>query len=220
MTRYLSHEAFILHHRPYRETSALLTVFTKQHGRVSLVGKGSRRPATRALIQPFVLLQISFQGRTELMTLTQIEALTLPVSLKKESLLSGLYLNELLTKLLPFQDPHPDLFDAYHKALSQLSEPTMIQKTLRLFEKKLLHEFGYSIDFSMIESANTYSYLPQQGFQVSTENTRSYSGEDLLAFAKDKLETEAQLKTAKQFMRHILDELLDHKPLHVRKLFA
>ena len=139
MTRYLAHEAFILHHRPYRETSALLNVFTKQHGRVTLVGRGSRRQATRASIQPFVLLHINFQGRTELMTLTHIETVGVPVALKKECLLSGLYLNELLVRLLPLQDPHPDLFDAYHDTLLQLSTSTSIQKTRRFIPQTAGH---------------------------------------------------------------------------------
>src|SRR5207253_3115583 len=101
--------AFILHHRPFRETSVLLDVFSEEYGLVSLVAKGVRthRSKLKALLQPFVPLLVSWQGKSELMNLVSAEARTTPFQLHGDCLLSGFYLNELLVRLLQKEDPHP-----------------------------------------------------------------------------------------------------------------
>src|SRR5580693_2734969 len=104
--RILLQQAFILHHRPFRETSLLLDVFTEEHGKISLIAKGVRkhRSTLKALLQPFVPLLVSWQGKNELMNLVSVEAKGPPFQLRGDCLLSGLYVNELLVRVLQKQD--------------------------------------------------------------------------------------------------------------------
>src|SRR4029079_13195722 len=121
--RVLLQPAFILHHRPFRETSVLLDVFSEEHGRISLVAKGVRthRSKLKALLQPFVPLLASWQGKNELMNLVSVEANGPPFQLCGDCLLSGFYVNELLVRLLQKQDPHPRLFSYYVSTLHALT---------------------------------------------------------------------------------------------------
>jgi DNA repair protein RecO (recombination protein O) len=109
--------AYILHSRPYRDSSVILEVFTPEHGRISALARGARRKSrggsAAALLQLFTPLLLSFSGRGELKTLTAREAAGTAVSLRGDRLYSGLYVNELLVRLLHRYDPHPQLFVAY-----------------------------------------------------------------------------------------------------------
>ncbi|MGB1139895.1 MAG: DNA repair protein RecO, partial [Halioglobus sp.] len=113
--------AFILHSRPYRDTSVMLDVLTPEHGRIGIVAKGARRSRRRgsdaALLQAFTPLLLSFTGRAELKTLTGVETAGVSSRLAGEHLYSALYINELLVRLLHRNDPHPRLFADYGLAL-------------------------------------------------------------------------------------------------------
>ncbi len=139
--------AFVLHSRCYRETSVLLTLFTQHEGRVDLVAKGVRqaKSKTSGLLQPFFPLLISFAGKTELMTLTQVEPHGALSMLQGHHLFAGFYLNELLIYFLQKHDPHPILFKHYQEAIKVLSKHGEIEPILRQFEKNLLAEIGYGI---------------------------------------------------------------------------
>ncbi len=222
---------FILHHRPYRETSLLLDVFTKEYGRIALIAKGVRksRSALRALLQPFSPLLISWQGKTELMTLQVAESEGLPIRLQGECLLSGFYLNELLIRLLQKQDPHPQLYTIYHHTLLELERAELQQKHLRLFEKKLLAEIGYGLqlqhtipDGKAFLADRFYRFYPEQGFELSPSNEpegMAFSGKNLLALAAEQLDDPDVLREAKRLMRMALSAILGPQPLHSRKLF-
>src|SRR4249920_914619 len=111
--------AFVLHTFAYRETSVIVEAFTANYGRVALVARGAKRPRSelRGLLQGFQPLLLSWAGQQELKTLIKAEwrgGLALP---RGSALLCGFYLNELLLKLLPREDPHPELYDEYHAAL-------------------------------------------------------------------------------------------------------
>ena len=139
--------AFVLHSRPYRDSSALLEVLTSEFGRISLVAKGARRSvrgrSNGAILQPFIPLLLSFSGRAELKTVTGSEVAGDVVSLKGERLFSGIYLNELLIRLLHRNDTHPNLFIAYADAIATLGGERSMDDTLRQFEFILLEELGY-----------------------------------------------------------------------------
>ncbi len=225
--------AFVLHQRPYRETSVLLELFTQDFGRVGLVARGVRknRSVLKPLLQPFNPLLLSWQGKTELMTLTAAEANGMPYQLKADCLLSGLYLNELLMRVLHKHDAHSQLYAVYQQTLLELQGPVLQQKTLRLFEKKLLEELGYGLrlDYDISTSqplrADTfYRYHPELGFGSAVEmdclaSTMVFSGKSLIALAEEQLDDAECLQDIKRLMRFVLAPLIGQQPLNSRKLF-
>lgn len=218
--------AFVLHHRPYRETSVLLDVFTSDHGRLTLVARGVRKQHStlKPLLQPFVPLLISWQGRTELMTMTTAEPQGLRLQLKGECLLSGLYLNELIIRVLHKQDPHPELYKAYQDALQLLQSDVLDQRILRRFEHRLLQEVGYGLhlDVETIQSSEYYRYHHEVGFtptQADAESIYVFSGASLLSLAHDQLDDPIVQRDAKRLMRIALMPLLGERVLESRKLF-
>lgn len=160
---------YVLHQRAYRDTSALVDVFSKEHGRIGLVARGvkSSKSKLRGLLQPFTPLLISWGGKGDLQTLKSIESTGLAMNLTGRWVMSGFYLNELLMRLLIRHDPHASLFNHYESTLKLLSTIAGIaagtaasteanndekesvsgqhQRILRLFEKNLLHELGYGL---------------------------------------------------------------------------
>ena len=228
--------AFVLHSRPYRETSLLVDVLTEEEGRMSLLSYGAKKqPALlKALLQPFTPLWIAWRGKTELMKLTTVEPSGVPCQLQGECLLSGLYLNELLMRVLPKQDPVPLVYVAYRETLLKLQQPPLQQKTLRLFEKKLLTELGYALPLERyshtgkpISAKRYYQFSPDIGFheyeksyaEKQQKQQAIFSGKMLLALANEQLESVDCLQEAKQLMRLILAPLLGYKPLQSRRLF-
>src|SRR6266699_5404611 len=145
-TRQESREAFILHGYPYRETSLLLETFTRAFGRVSMVARGARSPRSplRGVLLAFQPLALSWFGKGELRTLARAEWVGGQPLLQGEALMCGFYLNELLLRLLPREDPHEALFDAYSEALARLSAAQSFPAVLRSFEKRRLAELGYA----------------------------------------------------------------------------
>ena len=131
--------AYVLHARPFRETSLLLDVFTCDHGRISLIAKGAKRAKSTksALLQPFSAITISWCGRSDLQTLTHVEARQVSKRLMGKALLCGLYINELLIKLLHRHDPYTRLFHAYEQLIKQLIETNDLEISLRVFELQL-----------------------------------------------------------------------------------
>jgi DNA repair protein RecO (recombination protein O) len=225
--------SFILHHRPYRETSLLLDLFTRDYGRISLISRGVRRGRSplKALLQPFNTLLVSWQGKTELMTMTGAERNGVPAHLSGDCLLSGFYLNELLMRVLHKHDPHPDLYTVYHQTLIELQAPVLHQKTLRLFEKKLLAELGYGLQLDQdmttgkpIDADRFYRFHAEFGFELDENSTNSasntaFSGKSLIALATEQLEDSECLRDIKRLMRRVLAPLIGSQPLYSRKLF-
>jgi len=144
--------AFVLHSTPWRETSLILKAFSKQHGMVTLVAKGAKRPYSglRAVLSVFQPLLLSWSGATEVKTLTQAEVDSV-TPMPGAALMSGWYMNELLLKLLASEDAHPALFNAYAQALKDLAKLGFSARTreaavvLRRFEWVLLREIGYGL---------------------------------------------------------------------------
>ena len=220
--------AYVLHSRPYRETSALVDFFSRDYGRIRAVVKGGRgqRSRNRHLLQPFQLLELSWRGRGELKTLLSGELEGQTVSLQGRCLWCGLYLNELSLRLLPPQDPAPELFAYYQLALSHLADHEQQQAVLRIYEKRLLAQLGLALDFRQTHRGETlqangcYHFDPQQGFErVAEDDGRGYPGEQLLAIERDDY-SQAQVRlSAKRLMRQALAPLLGDRPLRSRELF-
>lgn len=217
--------AFVLHRRPYRETSLLLDIFSQEYGRISLIAKGIRgnRSSTKALLQPFVPLFISWQGKSELMTLTSVEPDGIPLMLQGDCLLAAFYLNELINHLVTKHDPHPKLFDVYRATLMALQSHPLQESILRIFEKKILEELGYGLHL-VAEPNDYYRFLPEQGFvkcniDINQQDTSVFAGSSLLALASEDLSDEAALKDAKRLMRLAFRPLLAGNTLNSRVLF-
>jgi DNA repair protein RecO (recombination protein O) len=234
MNRVFLQSAYVLHRRAYRETSFLVELFTSDHGRLTVVAHGARqtRSLTQGLLQPFSPLLISWSGRGELMTLTQVEANGQARRLQGECLFAGFYLNELLMCLLQKWDAHPKLYEYYHQAMTALQRDSLEQKILRSFELRLLTELGYGLlwksdaDLQCAFMAEKYyRFVPEQGFIVSewdgSARTKDdlFSGKSLLAIAKEDWREETSLRDAKRLMRFVFGLLLGEKSLHSRQLF-
>ena len=224
--------AFVLHSRPWRETSLLLDVFTENYGKVGLCAKGVRgkKSPKRSLLQPHSPLLICWRGRGDLQTLTSIEPSSPAIKLTGNSLYSAFYINELMVRLLHRHDPHPELFHHYHKTIERLSEVKYLEKTLREFEMFLLATIGYGltlehdIDGEPLFDSNTYLLNVDGLFQI-VENasvgnqTRYFLGANLISIAARDWQHQEILKDAKRLLRVSLQSLLGDKPLQSRKLF-
>ncbi len=218
-----------MHRRPYRDTSLLIELFVAQKGIVSVVARGarnrSRRGSVGTLLQPFSPLLVSFTGRSDLKTLTATESAAPPYGLAGERLYSGMYLNELLVRLMHRHDPHPRLFAAYGDALQQLALPLPAAPTLRAFELLLLDELGYSFSLTheavsgaRVEADARYRYEPGHGLYPALQAEGGYSGRDLLAMAVGEFGG-AVAPHAKRLLREALAEHLGSEPLRSRELF-
>lgn len=222
--RVLLQDGYILHRRPYRETSLILEIFTRDYGKIALLAKGARQLKSKqaALLQPFVRLKVSWSGRSELPILTGAEGVAPFVQLFGKPLYCGLYLNELLIHLLHRHDPHPPVFTLYENTLCALASGEHLERSLRLFEVNLLKEIGYGLlfdqaDGSAVESGKMYAYIVDQG-PVEAEGGKLH-GSTLIGLRQGRLETETALREAKHLMRQIIDYHMAGRPLKCRSLF-
>lgn len=226
--------AFVLHSRPYRDSSQILDVLTAEYGRIALVAKGSRRTrrggSAGAILQPFIPLLVSFSGRSEMKNLVASEMASSPVSLGGERLFSAMYLNELMVRLLHHHDPHPGLFLAYADILRALNEPTCeLQSQLRRFEYTLLSELGFGFELAQEGGSGTavtddgwYGFDPDYGLvrleSPSNAQRAVFSGSDLNIMATGEFGDTVK-NTAKRLLRLVLAQYLGDKPIKSRDLF-
>ncbi len=226
--------AWLIHRRPFRNTSLLVDFFCRDHGRIATVARSARRSKSRlqGLLQPFRPLHISWIGRSEIKTLTVTESAGPAATLSGERLFSGLYINELLSRLLHDHVEHPNLFQTYRDTLTALATDLPLEPILRRFELELLAELGYAINLQterhndqLLCPHKPYRYIPDLGFEEAgpednNDHKRIFSGAHLLALARLDLTDPATAATAKRLLRQALDPHLGGKPLHSRALFA
>jgi DNA repair protein RecO (recombination protein O) len=228
-----SEPGFILHTIPYRETSLLVDIFTLNYGRLRCVAKGFRKPNKKGIAKtlfPYTEHHFQWQGRGELKTLIQADPIQAPVFLKQESLFVGLYINELLYKLLHQNDPHQSLYEFYRQLMTQLSSSEILQPVLRRFEMLLLEELGYGLVLDAeaetgqaVSSEHLYYYIPDQGLKLiqdqTADNLHAFSGADIMALCQGQLEQQSVLRAAKKLTRQVIDFYLDGKELNSRELY-
>lgn len=222
--------AFVLHTRPYSETSLLLDFFTENEGRIRLLAKGarSRRSNLKGCLQPFTPLLIRCGGKGEMKTLRSAEPISLALPFTGTVLYSGLYVNELLARVLAQNIPYQSLFFEYLTCLQILagSESTP-EHALRRFELSLLSHLGYGVDFlhcsgsgEPVINGMTYRYREEKGFIASLViDHLSFTGKQLKAFACREFSDVDTLKAAKRFTRIALKPYLGGTPLKSRELF-
>lgn len=223
--------AYVLHHHDYGETSLLLEMFTRRHGRLGVVAKGARRARSplRATLIPFLPLVTGFSGRGELPTLTGAEPAGPAPAIAGEALFCGLYLNELLLRLLHRHDPHERLFESYGDALGRLGAGRDTEAVLRVFEKRLLEDIGFGLvldhdveDGAPIQPEHLYRYVPERGpvpAHAADGEGIAVQGASLLALARERLVDGVALSELKPLMRALLARHLGERPLTSRGLF-
>ena len=230
-------EAFILHARNYRDTSLILDLFTRESGRYSVVVKGARsaKSKIRGRLQPFTPILVSAVGRGELKTSTNIDFFQKPFDLRGRSLMLGLYVNELLFRLLDKFYPIVGLYLGYKDMLAELvgsREKTLASEqgsdvlAIRKFELCLLEQLGYGINFEYdardgqeVLAHRHYLFQAQQGFHsINAPHAESFSGEEVLKNSSGDLGS-VDSKKLLNLTRRSLSELLGHKPLKSRTLF-
>jgi DNA repair protein RecO (recombination protein O) len=207
--------AYVLHSRPYRETSLLLECLTREHGRLGVVARGVRGERSRlrrAQLEPFQPLALGLLLRGEMATLTDVDMVGNLARLPGDAALAGLYLNELVVRLTGRQDPLPHLFDAYARTLERLSAGESLAWSLRRFERDLLEWLGYGLQLNYTSDSDDplepdahYLYLVEQGTQRCAAGTAgALRGDDLLALAQDRMPDQAGLRALRGLMREVI----------------
>lgn len=221
--------AFVLHRWPFQDSSLLVELLTKEHGRYRVIAKGARRPKSqwRAILQPFTPLYVVTQGRHELQTLRHAESSSSAYSLQGNALYSAFYLNELLQRLTSNYQPIEGLFDDYQNALAALAQRQPIEPVLREFEWRLLCHLGHGFDWfadsqgDPIVADKHYRFAAEQGFSpVAEAMPGTYSGTTLQRLGAFELNDSQLLNSMKHIMRHALAPYLGEQPLRSRELFA
>ena len=221
-------QAFVLHTRPYLNTSLIIDLLTVCDGRVCVIGKGVRRQKskTKSLLQPFIPLQVNYLGRSELKTLTQVETEEAPIAIPRDRLFHGFYMNELLMRLLQRHDACPTLFRYYRLALEQLATAGDYQADICLFEKRLLDDLGYGLQYTGKDPDKDYYLTYDSGFlhadpsrrtntqaNARAQQQRTFKGNILQALSNEKLNDPKVLPEAKRLLTLALQPLLGRKPM-------
>ena len=222
--------AFILHHRPFRDTSQILDLISRDHGKLSVVARGSRgaRSRLKGILRPFMPLSASWVMKSDLGTLTGAEVRGAPLSLSGDALLSGFYVNELILHFLHRHDPQPEIFDAYVHTIQALAVAgDDVAPCLRQFEIELLRQVGYALNLDheyasqdALDKGRYYEYRMEQGpVAVSrTEGPLIFSGETLTAISKQQFTEPGVLRAANRLLRDVISFHLGGKELKSRKV--
>ena len=221
--------AFLLHQRDWRDSSRIIEFFTRDYGRIALFAKGVRRPGSglASVLRPFVPIVLTWQGSGDGGTLVAAEAPDVVSAVAPACLMSGFYLNELILKLLGREDPHPEIFDTYAVALTQLTGASTERQVLRLFEKRFLDALGFGIDYAhcladgdVVAAGRYYRVDPARGvLAVAAPGTaHAVDGADLLALASEDLSTEGQIQVARRLLGAVIEAVLDGRELNSRRV--
>jgi DNA repair protein RecO (recombination protein O) len=219
----------VLHSYPYKETSLIVDLFTRDHGRIGVVAKGAKRPHSklRGVLQTFQPLSLSFSGKSELRTLIDAEWVGGMLPIEKTALLCGFYLNELLVKLLARDDAHPALFNHYVATLNELAHGEPAPIALRKFERALLKETGVAADLTRctttrapVEPDGLYVVDPERGARTAgaVESWPVVSGKTLVDMEREDYADPQTQAQSKQLMRFLLAYHLGGAPLNTRQI--
>lgn len=223
--------AYLLHHQAWRDSGRILEVLTRDHGRLSLFARGVRGPKSKlaGVLQPFAPLLLSWRGKGEAPLLTGAEpdphAGGTGLSLPPACILSGYYLSELVINLTVRHDPQPDIFEHYHRAIRALKDGALLERELRLFEKRLLDALGYGIDSGTaadgadIDAGKYYHYRPAGGLhEAVADGTGGILGATLQSLADERLDDPLSLEQARVVLRVALGHCLEGRTLKTRKV--
>ena len=221
--------AYVLHARPWRESSLLVEVLSENHGRLGLLARGvqgQKRHVLRAALQPLQFIRVDAVQRGELAQLRHAEALDAAPQLAGEATLAAFYVNELVMRLAPRQDPLPELFDAYADVRGRLGDPGSLAWSLRRFERDLLDALGFGFAFDVdgdgvaIDAAARYRLDPEHGprrllsDRGHDDRRAAATGRALLALASDAKPEADDLAGLRRALRPVLLQLLGGRGLH------
>ena len=221
--------AWLLHHRPFRDSSQILDILSLDQGRLAVIAKGSRgaKSKLRGILRPFLPLQLSWFIRSDLGTLTGAEMNGAPLSLSGDALLSGYYVNELILKLLHRHDPQPEIFAAYSRTIERLAGSQDVAAYLRQFEIELLRILGYALNLDH-DTETTEPLRPQQQYEYRVEQglvpvsdrdgPMVFRGAEIDAIRNQQFADPAVLKNAGSLLRNVIAYHLDGKELKSRKV--
>ena len=217
---------YILHHRPWRDTSRILEVLSREHGRLTLFARAVRGPAARLapVLQPFWPLLLSWSGRGEAAQLTYAERADNSGTLPAASVMAAFYLNELLLKLTTRHDPLPALFDHYHATLGRLRAGAPLEPALRVFEKRLLELVGFGLELGTealsgvpLAAERYYRFRPSQGLVLAeAHEAGALAGSSLLELREEHLSGARALEDARRLLHAALAACLEGRPLATR----
>jgi DNA repair protein RecO (recombination protein O) len=228
-SRITGQPGFVLHSYPYKETSLIIDLLSRDHGRIALVAKGAKRPHSklRGVLQTFQPLSVNWTGKAEVRTLTGAEWVGGLLPLEKSALLCGFYLNELLVKLLARDDPHPELFDHYVATLNQLAHGESPPIVLRQFERALLKSNGVAADLThctasrgLVQPDRIYVVDPERGTRpaLPADAWPRISGKTLLDMEREDYSDGATQTQSKFLMRFLLAHYLGGVQLNTRQI--
>ena len=221
--------ALLLHYRPFRDSSLLLDIFSRDYGRLALVARGARaaKSRLRGVLRPFMPLSVSWWSRSDLGTLTGAEIDGKPLALHGDCLLSGYYLNELILNFLHRHDPQPEIFAAYCQTIGILAASQDPAAALRHFEMELLRLLGYGLLFEheggsevALDPDASYHYRPEQGpVRVQRDvGTMIFSGASLIGIREQRFADKSILHDAGRLLRQLIAFHLGGKELKSRKV--
>ncbi len=225
-----SRPAYVLHTYPYRETSLIVEAYVSDHGRLPLMARGARRPksSVRGVLLPFQPLLLSWSGKRDLRVLTRAEWRGAYAPLRGQPLICGFYLNELLLKLLPRDDPHEELFEIYETTLESLAAGGDPPALLRRFEIALLRELGYALVLDRdverdepVARERSYVYVIERGPVSDVSAARNgveLSGQTLIDMQSGSFTSAATQQESKALMRALINHYLGSQVLHTRQL--
>ena len=217
---------YILHHYPYRDTSRILEVLTRDAGRFSIFARGVRGPKAKLAseLQPFRLLLLSWSGKGDAPMLSGAEGAPEQGTMPPACLMAGFYLNELLLKLTHRHDPIPGVFDTYHATLETLKTGAALEPTLRIFEKRLLDLLGYGVELDVdarsgarLEPDAYYHFRPAYGvFPAAPDAAGAVLGASLIRLAHEEVATGRELEDARRLLQAALAHCLEGRELSTR----
>ena len=221
----LWHDAFLLHQRPYGNTSVIAEMFTLENGRISVIARGAKKPKAKffGVLSPFSKLRITYRGRSELKTLTNVDKEDIFSDSFSKLSYTLLYINELLIKILPQGAPQRELFNLYDKFLIEVKSCEEIDIVLRKFELDLLEMLGYGINFinevdsgHSIELNKSYVFVPELGFKESPNGL--FEGNEIISISKLNF-TDIDKKKFKSLTTMAIGYSLDGGDLKSREIF-
>lgn len=225
--------AYVLHHRPYRDTSRILELFTRDFGRVSVFARGARGGSSKSgslmsVLQPFNRVLVSWSGRGEAGQLTSAEFDGAFSLMPPDQLVNGYYVNELLLKLFARHDGHANVFELYAATIDALKGSGQPIRALRVFEKRLLDALGYGLVLDVdavtneaVRPERVYHYRLEQGAVRAldvAEGSLVFQGSSLLSLAREQLTEQADLTDARRLLRAALERCLDGRELKSRQV--
>ena len=229
----IKQKAYVLHVRPYKETSALVDLFTPDYGLIRCMARGIKRNILQGQsLQPFINYSIFFTGDSDLKTLDSFESISLPLALQGDAMFSGFYVNEVILRALRSEADIDSelLFEAYEAALVSLNNNSL-ETSLRVFEITLLEHLGQSYQWDMdfktgevVDSGSHYGFFVEQGMArvsnayVQKNPNSCFLGEDLSLLASYNFQNNKTLKMAKRLLRLALRPIIGYKPIQAREL--